>query len=74
MCGNGGGDACGGGSDSQWGRTVLGNAADRGRADCARLLIDAGANIHARDNVRVGRCFAGVLFCYIFLFINPLFI
>ncbi len=45
-------------SDSQTGWTALMRAAARGHADCARLLIDAGADKDARNNVRVGRCLA----------------
>jgi hypothetical protein len=41
-------------------------AADNGHADCVRLLIDAGADKDAKDNVRVSRCSAAVL-CFIFL-------
>ncbi len=37
----------------QTGRTALMNAAWQNRADCARLLIDAGADKEARDKVRV---------------------
>ena len=36
-------------------------AAIKGRADCARLLIDAGADKDATALVRVGRCFAEAL-------------
>jgi hypothetical protein len=42
----------GGESDSQSGNTALMWAADRGHADCARLLIDAGADKEAKDDVR----------------------
>jgi hypothetical protein len=45
-----------GASDSQDGRTALIYAAQYGRTDCVRLLIDAGADKEARNNVRVGRC------------------
>ena len=37
------------------GRTALILAAEKGRADCARLLVDAGADKEARD---VGGCTA----------------
>ena len=37
----------------QWGCTALIRAAMHGSADCARLLIDAGADKNAKDNVRV---------------------
>ena len=44
---------CGGGeSDSQNGWTALMRAAEHGRADCVRLLIDSGADKDAKDNVR----------------------
>jgi hypothetical protein len=45
-------------------------AAVFGRADCARLLIDAGADKDAKTNVRVGRCFvvARCTFVSLFLF------
>ena len=55
-------------SDSQDEFTALIQAAGNGRAECARLLIDAGADKEARDRVRVGRCFAGMLFCFNFQF------
>ena len=42
-------------SDSQTGRTALIEAAASGRADCVRLLIEAGADKEAKTNVRVGR-------------------
>jgi hypothetical protein len=38
--------------DSQIGRTVLMYAVQQGRADCARLLIDAGVDKDAKDEVR----------------------
>jgi ankyrin repeat protein len=53
-----GADADCGESDSQRGTTALILAAVNGRADCARLLIDAGADKEAKNNVRVVRCFA----------------
>ena len=37
----------------QLGWTALMHAASKGRADCVRLLIDAGADKEAKDNVRV---------------------
>ena len=43
---------CGGESDSQSGYTALIEAASRGHADCVRMLVDAGADKDARDNVR----------------------
>ena len=49
--------AGGGESDLQRGYTPLIWAAAVDRADCARLLIDAGADKDAKDSVRVGRCF-----------------
>ena len=39
-------------SDSQHGSTALILAAQYGYADCARLLIDAGADLDARNEVR----------------------
>ena len=39
-------------SETQDGWTALICAADQGRADCVRLLIDAGADKEAADNVR----------------------
>jgi hypothetical protein len=48
---------CGCESDSQIGYTALMHAAQFGRTDCARLLIDAGADIDDKNNVRVVRCF-----------------
>jgi hypothetical protein len=42
----------GGESVFQHGSTVLMFVAENGRADCARLLIDAGAKKGAKDNVR----------------------
>jgi hypothetical protein len=37
---------------AQYGSTALMNAASGGHADCARLLLDAGADKNATDNVR----------------------
>ncbi len=37
---------------AQWGWTALIVAAEKGRADCARLLLDAGADKEAKDKVR----------------------
>ena len=42
--------------DSQYGDTALICAAYWGRAECVRLLIDAGADKDATNNVRIGRC------------------
>ncbi len=64
---DGGGHACGRhiGRRAQYGRTVLMYAAGEGREDCARLLLDAGADKNATNKVRAsvgvggGRC--GVL-------------
>jgi ankyrin repeat protein len=50
----------GGDSDLQSGSTALICAAVYGQADCARLLIDAGADMDVRNEVRVDRCFADV--------------
>jgi hypothetical protein len=46
---------CGGKHDSQIGMTVLMCAADHGHADCARLLIDIGADKEAKTTVRSSR-------------------
>jgi hypothetical protein len=43
-------------SDAQSGCSALICAATMGRADCVRLLIDAGANKDIMNNVRIGRC------------------
>ena len=45
------------------------HAAEKGRIDCVRLLIDAGADKDAKDNVRVTRCVVVVPFIIIPLFI-----
>jgi hypothetical protein len=45
-------------SDSQYRCTALMRAAADGHADCVRLLIDAGADKEARDEVCVIRCIA----------------
>ncbi len=37
---------------AQQGRTALISAGFSGRVDCARLLLDAGADSNAKDNVR----------------------
>ena len=42
----------GGDFNSQDGATALIWAAEMGRADCVRLLIDAGADKDAENNVR----------------------
>jgi ankyrin repeat protein len=41
--------------DSQHGSTALICVAQNGRAECARLLIDAGADTDVRNYVRVSR-------------------
>ncbi len=51
----GDGDASG---FSQWGLTALMIAARNDHAECMRLLIDAGANKDALDEVRLCSCFA----------------
>ena len=38
---------------AQLGKTALICAASSGRAECARLLLDAGANKDATDEVRI---------------------
>ncbi len=49
----------GGGGALQYGRTALICAAIYGRADCARLLLDAGADKNAQNKVRASvGCFA----------------
>ena len=40
------------GRRAQYGRTALIYAAERGHADCARLLLDAGAHTKAKNKVR----------------------
>jgi hypothetical protein len=40
----------------QFGWTVLMRATANGQVDCARMLLDAGADKDATSNVRVGRC------------------
>ena len=52
---------------AQHGKTALIEAANYGRADCARLLLDTGADTNATDNVRAnavcgwGVCVVGVM-------------
>ena len=41
---------------AQGGKTALMRAASIGRADCVRLLLDAGADKEARNDVRVFVC------------------
>ncbi len=48
-----------GDSNLQDGWTALSIAAQNGRADCVRLLIDAGADKDAKTKVHVGRYFSG---------------
>ena len=43
---------CAGEYNAQYGWTALINAAAYGRAECVRLLIDAGADKEAKTNVR----------------------
>jgi hypothetical protein len=51
---------CGGKSELQGdGYTALIYAAERGRAECVRLLIDAGADKEAKTDVCVG-CFLDI--------------
>jgi hypothetical protein len=47
---------------SQSGNTALIWAAVYGRAECVRLLIDAGADKEVKDVVRIGRPFAAAFF------------
>ena len=49
-------------SRAQWGHTALISAALRGRADCVRLLLDAGADKEAKTEARVSR-FAAEMCC-----------
>ncbi len=42
---------------AQDGRTALIEADKMGHADCVRLLLDAGADKNAANNVRAGVCF-----------------
>ncbi len=58
----------GGESDSQDGNTALMWAAEYGRAECVRLLIDAGADKEAEDNVRRRSLFC---FCASVIFSVP---
>ncbi len=39
----------------QVGRTALIQAAEKGNIDCARLLVEGGADTEAKDNVRIIR-------------------
>ena len=49
------------GGGAQIGATALMNAVQKGHVDCARLLLDAGADKEATDQVRASRFAAGVL-------------
>ncbi len=51
------------GRRAQYGSTALIWAAMRGHADCARLLLDAGADKETTDDVRAsaGRAFGAVI-------------
>jgi hypothetical protein len=53
---------------SQYEMTALMRAAENGHADCLRLLIDAGADKEARNNVRRRSllCCGAFLFCFSF--------
>ena len=53
---------CISGAAAQYGGTALIGAARFGHADCARLLLDAGADKEAKDNVRA-RAGRGALMC-----------
>ena len=54
--------------------TVLMIAADRGHSDCARVLLDAGADVNAKDSVRIRTCSATRCYrCCPFLFILVIF-
>jgi ankyrin repeat protein len=52
---------------TQSGRTALIRAANGGHTDCARLLLEGGANVDAKSNVR-GKSF--LIFTCIYLFIE----
>jgi hypothetical protein len=45
----------------QGGYTALVWAAIKGHVDCLRLLLDAGANANAKDNVRIFGCVESVV-------------
>ena len=45
----------------QWGSTALIHAAHNGCADCARLLLDAGADKNATSDVRASRFACGLI-------------
>ena len=42
---------------AQEGSTVLINAAENGHADCVRLLLESGADMEAKNNVRAAVAF-----------------
>ncbi len=70
-------------SDLQWGNTALICAAENDHAACLRLLIDAGADKEAADDVRcrsllcwgefalilIFQCISSVLFCILCIFL-----
>jgi hypothetical protein len=64
---------CGGGFESQHGNTALICTALQDQLDCARLLIDAGADKEARNDVRIDRCFTGRYLVFYFHFPISLF-
>jgi hypothetical protein len=55
---------------AQYGYTVLIRAAENGHADCLRMLLDAGADTEAKDEVRsyflVRECMQSVRMCAYF--------
>ena len=56
--------------DSQDGWTALIQASVNGHTDCARLLIEAGADKEAKDNVRAGRVLSlRFMFMHLILFL-----
>ena len=61
------GVACGIGIHAQYDKTALAGAADRGHADCVRLLLDAGADENVTNHVRV-RVAASLALYWRFLF------
>jgi hypothetical protein len=72
LCGDchgvrGGGGAVLFGTRAQNGSTALILTAQRGHADCARLLIDAGADANVKDEVRSSVLFVYRYACFILM-------
>ena len=62
---------CDGGiSDLQDGNTALMWAAEEGHADCARLLIDSGADKNVKSNVRRRSLFSGTPSRFLLFFLS----